>query len=176
MNIVSNSCIGAYLHKQFLKKPFNNPFMWTVVDFDSFVYLIENWKNINFQNYELVKDEKWNFSIIIDDKVKLQFVHYKFNPNYKTPTLDKLGNILYYKIWEYIVEKYEERISRMLTLTEEPIFCVCNFNTIYADSIYSKEQLEKLSSYKNVHILTGCEQMNIHEASKRMNLFLSKFS
>lgn len=176
MNIISNSCIGAYLYKQFLKKPFNNPFMWTVVDFDSFIYLIEHWKEINFKDYVLVKDNNWNFSIIIEGKIKIQFVHYKFNSNYKTPTLDNLGNVLYCKIWEYIIEKYEERIERMKTQNEEPIFCVCNFNTIYKDSIYTNEQLEKLSTYKNVRILKGCEQLNIHEASKRFNLFLSKFS
>jgi uncharacterized protein (DUF1919 family) len=65
MNIVSNSCIGALLYKQ-CHNTFNNPFMWNVIDFDSFVYLIENWNTIDFYDYELIKDDNWIFSILIE--------------------------------------------------------------------------------------------------------------
>lgn len=173
MNIVSNSCIGACLYKQ-CHNTFNNPFMWNVIDFDSFVYLIEHWNEIDFYDYELIKDDKWIFSILIENKIKIQYVHYIFNPNYSHPTLDKAGNILYNKIWEYIVERYDTRLSRMLDNKEYPLFCVCNFNTIYKDSIYTKEQLEKLSTYKNVCILNGCEHLNIHNAVNRVKSFLIK--
>lgn len=168
MNLISHNCLAGNIYKNHLKEEFNNPFIWTVIDFNSMLYLIQNWNKINFKNYELIKDEQWNFSIIIDNKVKVQYVHYKFNPNCKTPRLDNVGSIHYYKIWEYIIQKYEERTKRMLEKNENPIFCICNFNTIFLDAIYNVEQLKILSKYKNVYILKGCENK---EPGESANLF-----
>lgn len=166
MNIISQNCLAGNIYKNHLKSEFENPFIWTVIDFNSMLYLIQNWNSINFKNYELVKDKNWNFSIIIDEKIKIQYVHYKFNPACKNLMKDKIGNIYYCKIWEYIVHKYEERMNRMLAKNEEPIFCICNFNTIFPDAIYTEEQLEILSKYKNVHILRGCEYKEPGESAK----------
>ena len=165
MNLISQNCLSGNIYKNYLKEPFGNPFIWTVIDFQSMLHLVQNWDNINFKNFELIKDDKWNFSILIDEKVKIQYVHYKFNPNCKTPILDNIGSIHYYKIWEYIIQKYKERLNRMLENKEEPIFCICNFNTIFPDAIYTKEQLEILSKYKNVHILRGCEHKEPGESA-----------
>lgn len=172
MNLISQNCLSGNIYQNCLKEQFSNPFIWTVIDFNSMLYLVQNWNTINFKNYELVKDDKWNFSIIIDEKVKVKYVHYKFNPNCKTPMLDNVGSIHYYKIWEYIIQKYEERLNRMLNKKEEPIFCICNFNTIFPDAIYTEEQLEILSKYKNVHILRGCEHK---EPGESANLFYREF-
>ena len=86
------------------------------------LFLIQNWNIINFKNYELVKDNNWNFSIIINEKVKVQYVHYIFDPNAKTVQMhcNVRGDIKYCKIWEYIIQKYEERLNRMLKKKEEP--------------------------------------------------------
>ena len=136
------------------------------------LYLIQNWNNINFKNYELTKDLKWNFSIIIDNNVKIQFVHYKFNPACKKITVDNSRNIFYYKIWEYIIQKFEERLNRMIEKKEQPIFCICNFDTIYPDAIYTNEQLNILSKYDNVYILRGCEHKKPCESA---NIFYKRF-
>lgn len=102
MNIISNNCLGGHLYRDFLNSEFENPFAWTVIDFNSMLYLVNNWYDINFKNYELVKDEKWNFSIIIDNNVKIQYVHYKFSPKATTITQTKPStDIFYNKIWEY---------------------------------------------------------------------------
>ena len=172
MNIISQNCLAGNIYKNHLKSKFENPFIWTVIDFNSMLFLIQNWNTINFKNYELVKDDNWNFSIIINGKVKVQYVHYKFNPKCKTPILDNVGSIHYYKIWEYIIQKYKERLNRMLEKKEEPIFCICNFNTIFTDAIYNEEQLKILSKYKNVHILRGCEHK---EPGESANLFYREF-
>lgn len=166
MNLISQNCLAGNIYKNHLKEEFSNPFIWTVIDFNSMLYLIQNWNTINFTNYLLTKDEHWNFSIIIDDKVKIQYVHYKFNPNCKIPCKDYIGNIHYNKIWEFIIKKYEERLTRMLEKHEEPIFCICNFNTIFKDAIYTDEQLNTLAKYKNVHILKGCEHLEPYDSSK----------
>lgn len=174
MNLISQNCLSGNIYKNHLKEEFGNPFIWTVIDFNSMLYLIQNWNTINFKNYELVKDDKWNFSIIIDGKVKVQYVHYIFDPDAKTVQMhcNVRGDIKYCKIWEYIIKKYEERLNRMLDKKEEPIFCICNFNTIFPDAIYTEEQLEILSKYKNVHILRGCEHK---EPGESANLFYREF-
>ena len=68
------------------------------------------------------------------------------------------GDICYNKIWEYIINRYEERIERMNNENTKPIFCIANFNTIFLDAIYSEDQLKELEKYENVKILRGCEK------------------
>lgn len=174
MNLISQNCLSGNIYKNHLKEEFGNPFIWTVIDFNSMLYLIQNWNTINFKNYELVKDNNWNFSIIIDEKVKVQYVHYIFDPDAKTVQIhcNVRGDIKYCKIWEYIIKKYEERLNRMLDKKEEPIFCICNSDTIYKDAIYTEEQLKLLEKFKNVRILRGHEHSNV---VNNANLFYNKF-
>ena len=72
----------------------------------------------------------------------------------------------------YIIQKYEERLNRMLKKKEEPIFCICNSDTIYKDAIYTEEQLTLLEKIKNVKVLRGLEHSNI---VNNANLFYNKF-
>lgn len=173
MNIISNNCLNGYLYRDCLKEEFGNPFIWTVIDFNSMLYLIKNWNTINFKNYELVKDESWNFSIIIDNKVKVQYVHYKFNKNVEFR--DKTGpgtDVESNKIWEYIIQKYEERLARMIKKNEKPIFCICNGNTLFKDCHYTNEQLSILKQYENVYVLTGYDNCETKDNAKT---FYEKF-
>ena len=173
MNIISNNCLSGYLYKDYLKEEFGNPFIWTVIDFNSMLYLIQNWNNINFKNYELVKDKNWNFSIIIDNKVKIQYVHYKFNKNVVFKDKTEPGtDIESNKIWEYIIQKYDERLERMLRKKESPIFCICNVNTLFEDCHYNNEQLSTLQKYKNVYVLTGYDK---NETKDNAKIFYEKF-
>lgn len=172
MNLIGQNCLTGNIYKNCIKEPFGNPFIWTVIDFKSLVYLIENWNNINFHNYELIKDNNWNFSIIIDKHIKVQYVHYKFNKNFNIPKKIGPGDICYNKIWEFIIQKYEERLKRMELKNEPPIFCICNFNTTYKDAIYTEEQLKILEKYKNVFILRGCDKK---EPGESAILFTKKY-
>lgn len=126
MNIISNSCVGAFLTRDYLKEEFSNPFIWSYIDNKSFYNLIKNYDNINWFNYELVKDNNWNFSIIIDKQIKVDYPHYKFDKNANELTYfdedNQNRNVYSNKIWEYIIEKYEERTRRMLTKNEKPLF------------------------------------------------------
>ena len=163
-NLISQNCLSGGLY-YFVHEPYGNPFIWTVIDFNSMLYLIKNWDSINFDNYELTKDDKWNFSIIIDNHVKVQYVHYKLNANYKKPTKTGPGDICYCKIWEFINQKYIERLKRMKDRNIKPIFCICNFNTIYKDAIYTEEQLQCLEKYENVKVLRGFETKEPRESA-----------
>lgn len=163
MNIISSNCLSGHLYRDYLNTEFENPFAWTVIDFKSMLYLVEKWNTINFKNYELVKDINWNFSIIIDNNVKVQYVHYKFSPKATTILQTKPStDIFYNKIWEYIVDVYNKRLNRM---TNPPLFCIMNFKTIFKDAIYTNEQLDILSKFDNVKILKGFENLEPLEAT-----------
>jgi hypothetical protein len=172
MILVSQNCLAGHLYK-ILNLEYACPFIWTVIDFQSMKILITEWDKLDFLDYDIVKDSNWNFSIIIDKRVKIQFVHYKFNPKTTTLTKTKNGDIFYNKIWVYIVEKYEERVKRMLSQKCKPLFCIANFDTIYKDALYTDEQLLELSRYDNVKILRGVESNTPYEAAlKFFNLYL----
>lgn len=151
MNLVNNSCIGSYITQKISPDGFHNPFQWCQIDFESMYYMIKNWSSINWFNYELVKDDKWNFSIIIDNHIKVNYIHYRFDKNALSPIV-KGTEVFYCKIWEYIIEKYETRIKRMLKLNEEPIFILANIHD-YEINHYTIEEQNKiieLNKYKTI--------------------------
>ncbi len=124
MNIISNNCLGGFIYKDFLQIKYENPFIFSLMDYDDFLYLLENYETIDFENFELIKEsEKFeNFGIIIEGKIKVRFIHSKFDKECKIPTIKvfhdektmrTVTDIYYNKIWEYIVEKYLSRIKRM---------------------------------------------------------------
>ena len=130
MNIISNSCIGGFLMRDYLKEKFNNPFIWSYIDNISFFNLIKNYENINWLNFELIKDKNWNFCILVDNLVKINYPHYHFDPNANKITFfdddNQHRNVYYNKIWEYIVEKYKTRTERMLKINVKPIFILAS--------------------------------------------------
>jgi len=122
MNIISNCCIGGFLYKNEFKKEFENPFIWSAISFDSFIKLMDNYYTINYNNIMMeVNKIHGGYNLIIDNSVKVQYIHYRFNKNFKKPTV-KGVNIYYCRIWKYIVEKYKQRLKRMLTNNEQPIW------------------------------------------------------
>ena len=165
MIIISHNCLAGHLY-HLIGQKYSCPFIWTVIDFNSMKTLITEWNKINFDNYRLEKDDKWNFRIIIDNKVKVQYVHYKFDSRFNTPVKLGPGDICYNKIWEYIVSKYEERVKRMKVENTIPIFCIANFNTIFPDAIYTVEQLKELENFNNVIILRGFERKEPNETAE----------
>jgi hypothetical protein len=125
MNIISNSCIGGFIYKNNLNCNYKNPFIWNLIDFNSMYYLIKNYENINFKNYILNKDDNWNFSIVIENNITLKFIHYKFDKN-ATKIIKKDIDVYYNRIWEYIVDKYEQRLNIMLNEKSKPLFILAD--------------------------------------------------
>jgi hypothetical protein len=133
MFVISNNCCGGRLYQQTNNK-FNNPFIWMISSYDSIYEVLNNFKNINWFNYEMDKSKiKPNtFIIRIDNKIEINYVHYIFDPT-ATQIIQKkkydieehwTGDICYNKIWEFVNEKYIERTKRMLSLKEEPCFLI----------------------------------------------------
>ena len=139
MNIISNTCLGALLYHK-INQTYQNPFCWNVIDYNSFYYLIDNYNKINFNNYELKKDNNWNFYILIDKKIKIQYVHYRFKKD-ENKKINRGINVYWNKIWEYIVKKYEERLKRMLLTKEKPIFIL---GSIHKKHWYNKKQVKSI--------------------------------
>lgn len=125
MNLIGNTCVASYITRDHLKQTFINPFVWNIIDFESCFNLVKYWDVLNFENYELVKDKNWNFSIIIDGKVKVQYVHYIFSAKYDKITINN-NDVYFNRIWEYIIEKYEKRIKNIRK--EKPIFIFATAN------------------------------------------------
>ena len=157
MNIISNSCVGAFLTRDYLKEEFSNPFVWSYIDIESFYNLIKNYDNINWFNYELVKDNNWNFSIIIDKQIKVEYPHYKFDKNAIKPrynTGNEHRDVFSNKIWEYIVEKYEIRTKRMLEKREKPLFLLAtcyDYNIKIFNHKYDINWINKIDSLPDTY-------------------------
>ena len=125
MNIISNNCFGGYIYKNVLKTEYTTPFIWSRIYNDDLIKLLSNFKTINFNNIELKKKGKNledGFYIEIDNLIKVYYNHYKFDKNCNKPILkddctNSINNwsidIHYNKIWEYIIEKYNNRLNRM---------------------------------------------------------------
>ena len=133
MFVISNNCCGGRLYQQ-TNQQFNNPFIWMIASYDSIYEVMNNFKNINWYNYEMDKSKlKPNtFIIRIENKIEINYVHYIFDPKadqiIQKKTFDKeehwTGDVCYNKIWEFVNEKYLERTKRMLELNEKPCFLI----------------------------------------------------
>lgn len=153
MNIISNSCLGAFLYKEVLRIPYSNPFCWNVIDDESLVYLIQNYDKIDFENFELVKDEHKNFYIVIDNHVKVWFIHYRYSEKDTSIRIEG-EDVFYSKIWEYIVECYEKRLERMRIANENPTF-VLGTSWDFGKVTYSlAEKISKIETDYKI-IMTG---------------------
>lgn len=146
MNLIGNNCAGAAAYKYVLNEKYNNPFIWCRTDI---ITLAAEWYNINFKNIRIYNENETNLSgfwhIIIDGKCNLRFSHHKFDPSAKTvqiiePTDTQDAEIRYYKIWEYLAQKYFERLERM-SHSELPVFL------FYPDWQDPSSRLDELKKY-----------------------------
>lgn len=167
MNIIGNNCCGGYVYNM-LNTEYENPFIWSVIFADDMLKLIENFDSINFDNYEMINLKKeitdknklgwWQpriFGFLIDNTFSVYFIHVKYGTQIK-PT--KIGtDIFYNKNYEYVYEKYEKRLKRMLTNNEEPKFLVI----AYDYNGWSKEKIEKLVSLNTQHKILLITEENV---------------
>lgn len=139
MNIISNTCVGAWIYKKYLDKPYSNPFMWNVIDYDSMYNLIKNYNKINFNNIKIVKDKIRNntYAIIIDNLITVRYIHYRYDETKTVPEV-KGVDIYYNKIDEYVKEKY---LTRLKLIKENPIFIV---GSIIKAQLYTEAQIRNI--------------------------------
>ena len=139
MNEISNNCCGGWLYTH-NNSEYTNPFMWSIIQYDSIIYLLQHFCDINWSNITISKSPLRNntYQIIVDKHVAIHYIHCLFNPEKTIPTKvfrQNVGNdIDYCYIWEYICNKYITRVKRMISVGENPIFLLvpnngnCNWN------------------------------------------------
>lgn len=171
MNLVSNSCVGAYLMRDHYRYQYNNPFCWSFILVDDFVTLMKEWDNIDFMNYTVDKCGKKledGFKTVIDGKVTLLWYHYKFSPKFARPTTKGI-NVFYNRIWEYISEKYEERTRRMLAAKEDPVFIFADsYNYKIEGTIESRWAKFDSADIKYKKFFFDSDALNIKESNPKM--------
>lgn len=142
MNIISNNCFSGLVTSRIFNSQAENPFFYVWMRDEDFIKLVENWDSIDLHNISscYVDDDYlstlsesevkrfksgWNKtgnkvlgSIIVDDLVRVNFVHYNEVPENKKEkvvgTDRKVHNLL-----EYLKSKWFERLERM---NGEPFF------------------------------------------------------
>jgi len=160
MFIISNNCAGGWCYRLTNQK-YNNPFMWMICPYDSIMYMLHNFYEIDWGKFELHSSPlKHNtFYILVDKHVELHYVHYVFNPsvttlvnNHKADAPIQENEIEYCRIWEYIVETYIKRVSRMVRLTEPPTFLLYEYGASPRTHISLSEIVNTDSQYKRTII------------------------
>ena len=128
MNIISNNCTAGFIYKNLLNTVFENPFIWCRIFNEDFLYLIENYNKINFNDFKLQRYtenlvNKTNpFYIKVENKIDIHYSHYYFEHSANKPLIVKKGagaDFYYNKIWETVVNNYLKRLQRM---KGKPIF------------------------------------------------------
>lgn len=162
MLVISNNCCGGRLYQQTNTK-FNNPFIWAVVPYDSIIYVMNNFEKINWFDYDFEKSKlrQNTFILKVENNIEFHYVHYKYDPKAKSIIQEKkfdkeenwTGDVLYYKIWEFINQKYLDRTKRMLECNEEPCFLIRDENYANANSKYTiKDIAYHQSKFKRIII------------------------
>ena len=169
MNIISHNCVGARIY-QMKGIKYENPFMWCVIPPEDFIYLYNNYNNINYENIVL-KKENDDYKIIVDNKVNLYYVHYRYDENCEEPIISNNTDVFYSKIEDYIVKKYFSRLKRM---KKEPLFIVTDRIFVsYPQFSFNDEDLLKFLNKDNCIIVTCNKEIVgknvIYCDSKNMN-------
>lgn len=152
MNIISHNCVGGRIY-QMKGLKYGNPFVWCVIPPEDFLYLYNNYNNINYRNIKIEKENNI-YKVIVDEKVNVYYVHYKYDENADFLTVQNEIDILYNKIEDYIIEKYFKRIERM---EDKPIFIVTDriFYTLQGYSFKSEDLLKYVN--KDDCIVVTCD-------------------
>lgn len=122
----SNCCAGNFYHN-YLNTPFYSPFIWCVVPYDSIFNIMTHWTTIDWNDIKITPNptRDLTFTLHINNIAALHYVHYFWSAKYTKPYA-KGASIFYKNIHEYIINKYEERVNRMLTngSIDNPIFII----------------------------------------------------
>ena len=178
MNIISNDCTAGFIYRE-INEEFKNPFIWTSIDIDNFIKLIENYDTLNFNNISIklelntskisVQNEKYPI-ITIDNKVDIHYFHY-FQKEGTHSELNTEKRYIYDEdIINYVKQIYFSRISRM---TESPIFIWSNFEEY---SWYNSKDIEKLKNVSTKYKLIIYSNSSIKNFSKDILIIKKPFS
>ena len=162
LNLISSDCLGGR-YFQNNNSEYKNPFIWNSIFLSDFIYLINNWNFINFNNIQIIfTDNEYGKykhvpTIIIDNIIKLYFHHHYEDKNCLKPTkihkhIDDI-DLGYYDILNYLKEKYFNRLQRLVK--ENPVF-IYNDKPLSTD-IDLMEFIKLETPYKKILVTTKTE-------------------
>lgn len=64
MVLISNNCLAGFVYQRILKQEYNSPTIFTLMEPNEYISMIENFENVNFENWELKNTSK-NYQIIL---------------------------------------------------------------------------------------------------------------
>ena len=137
MNLVGNSCVSAFIMSDCFKQEFNNPFCWSKIDFNSMYNLISKWDSIHFDKVDFIKSNNF-YNAIIDDVVKVQYIHY-IEDNKRNEISFEKSNVIGPNILDYVKTKYFSRLAKM---KEPPTFLLAA--GYWQEYYVNDNQIEKL--------------------------------
>ena len=111
MQIIANNCIGGYLYNE-SKMQFQTPFIWSLIDFENYIKLVEQIRNIDL-NKSLIKINKETKTVIVNiNNIQINFIHHFEDERYIKPF--KSGNNVKCKniIECYFKNIFYERVNR----------------------------------------------------------------
>lgn len=155
MNIIGNSCASCFLQTQFFNHAILNPFSYNIIDFESFSYLVNHFDEINFENISFHLSNDYVVGLL-ENKICINFVHYKFDEKAKTIEYDKNNDVRYDKILEYVKEKWHERAKRIKE--SEPIFLAAAFNSNNMNCFNENQIYSLLNSKSKYKIIIAYEK------------------
>lgn len=160
MNLITSNCTGAFVYRD-LGTFYNNPFMWSLIYFDDFLYLINNFDSIDFENISVSLEQfeedikpprPKSILVNIDNKLTVHYIHNLYLGDEK-------------RLLEEFKEKYNRRLARMYKDKEEPLF-------MYVDDYKENADLLRFSNIdKDLIILTRKEITFDNPKIKVLNLF-----
>jgi len=157
--LISNSCISSWIFTKIFNQEINHPLVWCTIDPESMCNLIENFYAIDFSKYCLRKYTDSTFSIVIDNKVRVNYVHYKKDINENNIKVIET-NVFYNKIEDFIIQKYEQRLKRF-NKNDKPVFILGFPSDIKSEANYTKDDVKKIiehniNKFKIITCINDC--------------------
>lgn len=153
MNIISNDCTAGFIYRE-LNQKYGNPFIWTSINLDNFIKLIENYDTINFSNMTDIKLIENNSKIsvqhemcpviMIDNLIDVYYFHHFYKEGVSEEQNTTKRYIYDENISEYVLESYKRRLNNM---TENPIFILSDSDCYK----WYKSDLKRFNNIKTSH-------------------------
>lgn len=160
MNLISNSCTGSYIVRDFYKKQFSNPFVWCSLTPRDMIQLINNYDNVNWTNFDvnLYKNTSFNtqcVAITVDNLFTIKYPHYVLS---ETDTQVVGINVFSKDILEFSKEKFKIRSERLNNINESPIFLI---GGTWQDQRPPKDFMNYVAESKYKHNVLLVDNVNI---------------
>lgn len=125
INLIGNCCVSAFIY-ELNNIQFNNPFIWSFINPQSYKNIILNYNSIPTSKIslsEVSNNDRTYYRVRISPDIDIDYIHYIYSPNHSTPVSDG-RNVLYRYAYKYTVDKYIKRLNRMITSRILPSFLI----------------------------------------------------